>query len=858
LHRHDVRVTAQLDLERGVSPSRRFVEWAVRHGKLLWLVALLLALPAAIRTGWLYAHLRSELEELLPRNSPSVVALTELKERLGGRQYLGIVVDAGSARDLPGAERFLDDLADRARAYPPGTLAQVRTGDDVERAFLEQRGALYLDLDDLHTVRARLEARRDHDVARQTGTLLDDGEAAPPPVDVHDLRARYQARLHGKGARATSRYTSEREHLSVLLLELGQYSSGADAATRLMDRVKRDVSELRATGGYPASMRVGYAGDAAIAAEELSALVTDLSVSSIVVVIVVMAVIMAYYRWWRSILVVVPPLLVATVYAFGIASLPPFRVTTVNSNTAFLGSIIVGNGINFGLLLLSRYVDERRAGADVHLALERAVAGSRAGTLAAASAAAVSYAALAITQFQGFRQFGFIGGLGMMFAWGAAFLLMPSLISWLDTGDRTRPANVSDRARVSFWLTRAIARAPRLVVVAATLATAVAAAQVAKFRPDDLESDFSKLRRADTWTKGEGYWGDRMNAVLGEYLTPLVLLADRPEEARALAAAVREHRGDAALAGRVDSVRTLEDVLPTDQRAKLDEIALLQEDLTPSVWAGLSPSERQDLGRLVEGARPLALDDLPRAFTLGLRERDGTTGRVVLVYPNPSAGWWDAGQMAGFVGSLRQLASQVAPDHPPRLAGSIPLSSDIVQAIRHDGPIASAAAFLGVAVTVVLLLRASASAGLVLAALVVGVVWLAGASHLLGIRINFANFIAFPITFGIGVDYAVNVVSRYERDGARDILAAVRSTGAAVALCSLTTIVGYSSLLMAKNRALFLFGLLAVLGEVACLTVALVALPAAMLTFGASGRRHLAHTTRQLPLETPPVSQGTR
>ena len=55
---------------------------------------------------------------------------------------------------------------------------------------------------------------------------------------------------------------------------------------------------------------------------------------------------------------------------------------------------------------------------------------------------------------------------------------------------------------------------------------------------------------------------------------------------------------------------------------------------------------------------------------------------------------------------------------------------------------------------------------------------------------------------------------------------AVRSTGGAVTLCSMTTIIGYSSLLLAENRALFLFGLLAVLGEIACLTTAVVVMPA--------------------------------
>jgi predicted RND superfamily exporter protein len=51
-------------------------------------------------------------------------------------------------------------------------------------------------------------------------------------------------------------------------------------------------------------------------------------------------------------------------------------------------------------------------------------------------------------------------------------------------------------------------------------------------------------------------------------------------------------------------------------------------------------------------------------------------------------------------------------------------------------------------------------------------------------------------------------------------------TGAAVALCSLTTIIGYSSLLASQNPALRSFGLVADLGEVTCLVAALTFLPA--------------------------------
>ncbi len=54
----------------------------------------------------------------------------------------------------------------------------------------------------------------------------------------------------------------------------------------------------------------------------------------------------------------------------------------------------------------------------------------------------------------------------------------------------------------------------------------------------------------------------------------------------------------------------------------------------------------------------------------------------------------------------------------------------------------------------------------------------------------------------------------------------MRATGGAVALCSLTTIIGYGALLIADNQALRSFGEMAILGELACLSAALIGLPA--------------------------------
>jgi predicted RND superfamily exporter protein len=814
--------------------TRAFVEFTLRHGRWIWLVAALIAVPATWRTVTLYIHLKSDLEELLPRDAPSVQAVDELRARLTGLQYLGVVVDTGDAARLPAGERFIDDLAARIRKYPPDLARAVRTGTTEERAFLESHAALYVDVADLQTVRERIEARRDWEVAHETGSALDE-DTPPPSLDFGDIERKYEKKLPKAGSHEGERYTSTEAHVTMLLVEVGGFHSGTAHGRELLSHVKRDIAALGGPDAYAPGMRFGYSGDVAISVEELDALIEDLATSSVLVIVAVVAVIIVYYRWSRSVLVLVPPLLLATVFAFALASLPPFNVTALNSNTAFLGAIIVGNGVNFGIVLLARYVEERRRGSEMEEALPIAVYSARIGTLSAALGAGVAYASLVSTQFRGFRQFGIIGGLGMVMSWAVAFVCMPPLIAWLDRGDRSARTR-QPRNAFTGVVSRIVQRFPVAVLAVGLVVTVLSIAKVATFDMDQLESDVSRLRRRDTWVSGEGYWGRKMDRVLGQYLTPTVMLADDQAQADAIAARVRAEAARAPLQEFVSEVRTLEDVLPSHQAEKIAEASAIREEMTPKLRSLVAPEKREALDRLLgeEDPKPITLKDLPRTFTTGLIERDGTAGRTVLVFPRWSRALWQGPPLVAFVSQLRAAAVTGGP-RPARVAGALPLSADILGSIQRDGPMTSGIAFLGVLVVVLAMLRHQATSLYVVVSLTVGVLWLTAAIMVLGVKINFANFIAFPITFGIGVDYAVNVMSRYVQDGRHDVPGTIRATGSAVALCSLTTIIGYSSLLVAENRALFLFGVVAVLGELACLSTALTLLPAALIVLE---RRH--------------------
>jgi len=125
-------------------------------------------------------------------------------------------------------------------------------------------------------------------------------------------------------------------------------------------------------------------------------------------------------------------------------------------------------------------------------------------------------------------------------------------------------------------------------------------------------------------------------------------------------------------------------------------------------------------------------------------------------------------------------------------------------------------------------------------ALLMGIVWMAGTMAALGMKLNFLNFVAFPITFGNGVDYSINVMRRFrleEQAGNKQpILSAVRLSGGAVVLCSLTTIVGYTSLYVSANQAMNSFGLAMAISEVTCLMAAVLTMPAVMILLSRRSR----------------------
>ena len=161
--------------------------------------------------------------------------------------------------------------------------------------------------------------------------------------------------------------------------------------------------------------------------------------------------------------------------------------------------------------------------------------------------------------------------------------------------------------------------------------------------------------------------------------------------------------------------------------------------------------------------------------------------------------------------------------------------SDLLRAVVSEGPRVTLLSLFLVMVLVWLNFRRISETAVVITSLLIGVVMLLGLIAVVGIKLNFLNFVALPITFGIGVDYAVNIYQRLKQDGFKDINYSLSRIGGAVILCSSTTTIGYSVLLTSRSRALVTFGGVALAGEIVCLLVAVFILPNALKRLNRAG-----------------------
>lgn len=611
---------------------------------------------------------------------------------------------------------------------------------------------------------------------------------------------------------------------------------GEFSADELYEHVVKIVDGSNPKQYHP-EMVIGLGGDIPTAIAERQALIENVSVVSTTAVLLILGVIVFFFRSPISLIHIGLSMFTGLGVALMTAGL---SFTYLNVATSFLGSIIAGNGINDAIVYLGRYKERRRAGDTHEEALEDTAVTCRIGTWLASVGASGAYAALMITSFRGFSEFGLIGTTGMVTCWFATFGFLPASITILErnkdhgkasAAENIDPTDAEATLRTANPVSRFFAiigfRFRWAILGLAVLLCIGAAWPLPSYLKDPWEYNFAKLRSKSAKEGGARKWSKKADTITQTRGSPDLILTDDPKEVLSIKKKLLARDQEVTGGKFIDRVVTVHDRLggsPELVKKKLDAVELIREEIDES----MPKLKGEDLETAKEWRPPddlkaLTPDDLPGLLREEFSEKDGTVGTSMYVH-------WGRGVSRSKGHNLLKIADileEVKLENGEVVANAsrATVFAEMIRSMERDGPLATGGAFLVVIFVALMVTRRFRAATAVVGSLLVGVLLTVGGAAWLGVRLNFLNFVALPLTFGIGVEYAINLYDRIRFAGG-DVRAGIASAGGPVTVCSLTTIFGYGSLLFADNQALQSFGKYAVAGEIATLVTAILVMPA--------------------------------
>ncbi|TVR66900.1 MAG: hypothetical protein EA427_15350 [Spirochaetaceae bacterium] len=172
----------------------------------------------------------------------------------------------------------------------------------------------------------------------------------------------------------------------------------------------------------------------------------------------------------------------------------------------------------------------------------------------------------------------------------------------------------------------------------------------------------------------------------------------------------------------------------------------------------------------------------------------------------------------------------------PGVTGSVPLYVELVTEIFSEATRAGAYVAAVVFVLLLLIFRRLTQVILAFAMVVLGIVWMFGLLPLTGTHLGLTAGLVFPLLIGIGTDDAMHILHRYNHEGG-DIVPAIRYSGKAVLLTTVTTMLAFGSLAVVGEMAtIAAIGWLLFVGLGTCFVATVILLPAC-LTIGRQWRQ---------------------
>lgn len=620
------------------------------------------------------------------------------------------------------------------------------------------------------------------------------------------------------------------------------------------DAIRKAAVDLDFATKYQA--RVRLTGPVPIANEEYATVQEGAIVNGVGTVLVVLLILWLALHSSKIIFAVFVNLFVglALTTAAGLMMVGSFNLLSIAFAVLF-----VGLGVDFGIQYSVRYRSERYKHNDLTGALVLAAKRSAVPLSLAAMATAAGFLCFLPTDYKGISELGQIAGVGMLVAFVSSITVLPAMLKLLNPPGEMEPVGYAFLAPLDYFLEK-----HRVLVVGGTLVLALAGLPLLYF----LKFDFNPMNLRNPKAESIATFLDlRKDPNTGANAVNVMTTSE--EQAKQVKAKLEK-------VPQVLRVMSLDSFVPEDQQPKLKLIAQGAKILNPALnpdQVDAAPSDQENvealkssvdnlrrtagdakgpgavasrrladaLERLANSdeptrnkaqdvfvtpmkivfdqlrnamqAEPVTLKSLPPDLVNAWKSKDG----IIRVEAQPKGDPNDND-------TLRKFAAAVLEAEPTAIGGPVSIlkSGDtVVRAFIHAGIYA----LLVIGLLLWITLRRIVDVLMTLVPLLVAGAVTLEICVLIGLPLNFANIVAFPLLLGVGVAFKIYYVVAW-RSGRTNLLQT--SLTRAIFFSALTTATAFGSLWLSSHPGTSSMGKLLALSLVTTLAAVLLFQPALM------------------------------
>ncbi|MGA7829219.1 MAG: MMPL family transporter [Geobacteraceae bacterium] len=649
-------------------------------------------------------------------------------------------------------------------------------------------------------------------------------------------------------------------------------------------------AEIKATAADPslAGVKAGLTGVPVLEYEEMATSQRDITLATILSVVLTVILLLFAFRGVGNAFAAMISLLVAIALSFGMATLV---VGHLNILSMVFAVMLIGIGIEYGIQIVLRYQEELGKGRQRVESLKLALNKNIWAIVMAAATVAAAFLTFAFTDFKGIAELGVIAAIGVVICVLVTFTVLPAMLMIpIKYGKKNRKVVVEDRSAelskssepsaIRRLIKTVLFGYPRIV-----LAVSILLCLLSLYPLSRVGFDYNLMNLQAKGLESVRYAYKLMKSSENSgYFA--VAMARTPEEAAARSKALE------ALPS-VDHVVSLASFVPDDQKRKLALLADLrsqladikaepyEEDLQvmalPAVFEKFRETDARFVQRLerekLPQAKPAAafLATLDKFFAGLEKEKDRNAlgmlrdfqGNLLSDFPEKIQALKESLNASPvstadipealrkrFVGSTGKYLLQIAPKKEifdrepleeflkevrtvePNATGEPVMVYESMTIMRDSYRGAFLYAFLAIVLILLITFRSLRYALIGLVPLVVGVLFMVSGMWLFGINFNSANIIVMPLVLGIAVDSGIYIINRYRREGETGYEVITSSTGRGVFYNTLTIMISFGALMVARHQGVFSIGAIMTLGMVACQIAFIVTLPAVLALFG--------------------------